>query len=172
MCCNGTLYDRAKVAPGEAERMKGSGLSLLSVGNMPFFQLPCPKESCGTCTIYETRFEICRSFSCALLTSYQAGEVTLDRARDKVSKAQELLAVVVAQDPQAAISRDREVIRRRLSDEMATGEIPNGSEQVRGKIAQRLLNIIALDVYLERWFRNKKGSQEGYSVADGSLSKT
>ena len=107
-------------------------------------------ESCGSCTIYENRFEICRSFRCALLKRYQAGEVSLDDAFAKVETAKQLLEAVVGEDPEAARADGRRRMRSELAD---LNSVPD--EQARLKVARRLLNMIALDAYLDKWFRNK-----------------
>jgi len=151
MCCNGTLYGRAKVASGEEGRIVDEGLELVTAEDKNYFRLPCRFESCGRCTIYETRYEVCRSFQCALLRRVEAGEVDLASAASTVAKAQELVRAVVASDPDAATNRGRAEVRAKLAEELE--QLP---EEDRRPTAQRLLNIIALDTYLERWFRNKK----------------
>jgi uncharacterized protein len=155
LCCNGTLYARAKVTPGEEPTLLEHGLTLTSEEDRTYFRLPCHHESCGRCTIYEQRFDICRSFRCALLRSYQASEIGLPEARDKVERALQLLSAVKADDPAAALFVERNRIRKELSDQLSALE-----QEERNPVARRLLKIVALDSYLERWFRNKK-SQEG-----------
>ena len=151
MCCNGTLYGRARVASGEERRIVDEGHELVTAEEKTYFRLPCRFESCGRCTIYETRYAVCRSFQCALLRRVEAGEVDLGSASSIVAKAQELVRAVVANDPDAATNRGRTEVRAKLAEEL--NRLP---EEERHPTAQRLLNIIALDTYLERWFRNKK----------------
>lgn len=151
MCCDGTLYDKATVAEGEEERLTEHGLTLTTVDDKTYFRLPCHFEKCGSCTIYETRFEICRSFRCALLKSYNDGEIDLNTAREKVTTAKALLATAVAEDSEAALTDDRRRLRNRLAE-----RVGGDDDQDRGRSARQLLNIIALDTYLERWFRKKK----------------
>ena len=150
MCCDGTLYDVAKVAPGEDRAMRSRGLEIIEVGNKAFFRQPCPMESGGRCTIYEHRFGICRSFSCALLKRYHAGELTLEETTEKVATAKRLLAIAVADNPNASRADARRRIRAASAD---LKSIPD--EQLRLKSAKRLLNLIAVDAYLDKWFRNK-----------------
>lgn len=151
MCCNGTLYGRAKVASGEESRVLGLGLELLAGEDKSYFKLPCSFECGGKCTIYETRFAVCRSFQCALLKRVESGEVDSGRALAIVAEAQTLLRAVVAGDPDAATNGVRAQVRARLAEEI--GQVP---PEQRGPVARRLLNIVALDTFLERWFRNKK----------------
>jgi hypothetical protein len=153
MCCNGTLYWMAKVTPGEEERISAHGLELTEEKGTTYFRLPCHHEQCGRCTIYETRFDICRSFRCQLLRNYQAGEVGLGEARRRVETALKLVEAVRADDPAAVNAFNRRAIRASLA------EAPDG-ETVEEKAARalKLLNIIALDTCLERWFRNPKAA--------------
>jgi hypothetical protein len=162
LCCNGTLYLRAKVTPGEEPRLIEHGLELTGDAEKPYFFLPCKYESCGRCTIYEKRFDICRSFRCALLRSYQAGEIDGDQARSKVERAHELVVAVTASDPSAQLYKVRIDVREQLAREVESGTADTSA-------AQRLLNIVALDTFLDRWFRLKKKDQaESVETSDSN----
>ena len=163
LCCNGTLYVRARVTPGEEPRLLEHGLELTGDAEKPYFFLPCKYESCGRCTIYEKRFDICRSFRCALLRSYQAGEIEVDQARSKVERAHELVAAVVANDPEAQVYKVRIGLREELARGVESGTADRSA-------AQRLLNIVALDTFLERWFRLKKKAQSEAAETEDSNS--
>jgi hypothetical protein len=166
MCCDGTLYVRARIAPGEEPRIIEHGLERLESEGKSYFALPCAYESCGRCTIYETRFEVCGSFRCALLRRHEAGDIGLDEARDTVARALELRRRVRDADPGAGAFRVRRELRERLAQELAEGNAAD-----RGATAERLLNIISLDTFLERWFRNKKDedqSAEAPRMADSN----
>lgn len=151
MCCDGTLYARAKVAAGEEARITARGLELTSFEDKTYFRLPCAYVSCGRCTIYEDRFSVCRTFECALLRRFKAGEVSMAEALRLVAIAKDLRAAVVATDPDAHDYRQRQETWDALSREITPLE---GEE--RRAIAKRKLQILALDTFLERWFRNKK----------------
>jgi hypothetical protein len=152
MCCDGTLYWLAKVTPGEEEHIVAHGLILNTENpNTTYFNLPCHHESCGQCTIYQDRFDICRSFRCQLLRNYQANDLTLDEATEKVRTAKSLLSAVVADDQSSKSARLRRAQRDELSDFAA---VPD--PETRAARAGRMLRIIALDTYLDRWFRNPR----------------
>jgi hypothetical protein len=151
MCCDGTLYSRAKVAPGEGPRIEAHGLQLTQAEDRTYFRLPCLHERCGACTIYETRFEVCRTFRCALLRRYGAGEVSLEEANAQVARAKHLLAEATAAEPDAAMVVPRALARARLGDAVASTDL-----QARRAAGPAFLKIVALDAFLERWFRNKK----------------
>lgn len=152
LCCDGTLYSRAKVAADEKPRVTSFGLSVFDLDGQGFFSLPCRHHHCGQCTIYRDRFSICRSFRCALLRSYQAGEITLGAARAKVETAKGLVAKVEGCDPAAVVERSRPSVRSRLSLSL---EISTDTVE-RTSLSRRIVNIIALSEYLDRWFVNKK----------------
>ena len=154
LCCNGTLYWMAKVTPGEEQRIQGYGLELMEEKGTTYFRLPCHHERCGRCTIYEDRFDICRSFRCRLLRNYQAGEIDLAEARQQVETALALVEKVRADDPAATNAYRRRDIRAQLAE--ASPE-PGTEKAAR---ARMLLNIVALDTCLERWFRNPKTVEE------------
>ena len=151
LCCDGTLYSFARAEDDEKEGLAAIGLSLTEHEGKSYFRLPCTKVSCGRCTIYEDRFTICRSFSCALLKRYEAGEIGPIEARETVADPTRLVAAVTADDPAAASHESRKRIRNALAEECASG-----SEARRRTLAARLLRIVALDEFLERRFRNRK----------------
>lgn len=151
LCCNGTLYTRARVAPGEEVRIAGYGLTLKEYEDKLYFKLPCKYLDCSRCTIYEERFEICRSFECNLLRRFKANDIGLDEALKTVATAKELLAKVMATDPSAIKYTDRLQICSSLTE-----EIDRLDGHSRRDVAARKLQILAFDTYLERHFRNKK----------------
>lgn len=159
MCCNGTLYGRARLTETEAAGVRDAGLEVESIGDKAYFPQPCRHESCGRCTIYESRFEVCKSFKCAVLRSYHAGEITADDAKAVVAKALELRAAVAETDPEAVVFAVRQTLRRKLQSELAGGEAFD-----RKANAQRFLNMTALDALLDQRFRNKR-SRDG-EIAD------
>lgn len=155
LCCDGTLYVRASVAPGEEQRMLESGLELLTHQERPFFRQPCPHQSGGRCMIYEERYHVCHAFRCKLLKRYHAGEIDLSEARSKIEGAFELLREVKAEDPSADLSAERIRLRREFSEQLR-----GLGQNERAAIARRLLKLVAADVYLDRWFREESSSQE------------
>ena len=152
LCCDGTLYDRAKVAPGEESTLEALGLELETVGIRTYFLQPCRFQSCGRCANYADRWTVCRTFRCALLRRYQAGEIGLEETRATVKTAIKLIDAVRQNDPSAAIVGGRRRLRRQLAE-----QVQSGTDQASA--GRRLINIIALDTFLERWFRNKKTDQ-------------
>lgn len=159
MCCNGALYSRARVEPGEGSRVSGAGLDLVDIKDNRYFQLPCHLERDGLCSIYETRFTICRSFRCALLRRTNSGDIPLNQAKAIVAKARALLAAVAVTDPGAVTYVDRKRRRSELAADMALAAAKD-----RASLGERLVRMIALDEFLDRHFRNKKIQADGETV--------
>ena len=151
LCCDGTLYTRARAEPEEESRIEELGLELVSFEGVRYFRLPCAHYGCGQCTIYDQRFARCRSFRCALLRRYQDGEISLGEARDKVETARQLVAGLAETDPLAVLDANRSCIQSKLQRDMEDAD-----ETDRPGIARRFLRVVALQTYLERWFLNKR----------------
>lgn len=155
LCCDGRLYVRARVTPGEESRMLESGLELLTYRGDPFFRQPCPHFGCGRCTIYDERYRICRSFRCKLLKRYHAGEIDFNEARSKIEGAFEVLREAKTEEPSADLSAERVRLRRELSEQLLGLD-----RNERGPVARRLLKLVAADIYLDRWFREEESSPQ------------
>jgi hypothetical protein len=148
LCCDGSLYDRARAEPDEKARLEQFGLAPFEAEAGAFFPLPCPRLSGSCCTIYEQRFTICRSFHCKLLTRYLGGEVPLEEALGRVTTARTLLTSVAAADPVAAAPMGRVELAKQARERMA-----NGEGAARAEAARRLVDVVALENYLDRHFR-------------------
>ena len=155
LCCDGTIFNHAVVTPGEEPRLLAHGMELVTRDEGTVFLQPCRFASCGQCSNYAGRFDICRSFRCALLKRYQAGEIDLPAARATVEEAMKLIALVTANDPEAALFENRRRARAELAQRLTEVAVED-----RPAIARRLLNMVALDEFLARRFRNKKKQRD------------
>jgi uncharacterized protein len=151
LCCDGTIFAKAIVTPGEEARLLEHGLELVTRSEQTFFLQPCRYASCGQCTNYQDRFDICRSFRCDLLKRYQAGGIDLAEARAMVETALGLVAAVKADDARAGLYSQRRALRGQLAERMK-----GASAEERPRLARRLLNMVALDAFLDSRFRRKK----------------
>lgn len=147
LCCDGTIFERERAEAGEVGRLKIEGLSVIEESGTFYFEHPCRYANCGRCMIYEERFSVCRTFRCKLLASYQAGEISREGALEKVQEALALRSAVTDQAPAAGEWKKRQTLRSELA--------------VTHARPQLLLRLVALDYYLDRWFRKPK---EGKSV--------
>lgn len=147
MCCDGTIHARTTLTPAEQKRLEARGIEMVSWDKDRFLPQPCPMAKCGSCTIYEDRFEVCRSFRCSLLKSFEAGEIDGLEAAEKVATAKQLLASVVADDPKTA----RWSHRMQTEHDYAVA-FTLADTATRQALAPKLLRIKALNVHLDRWF--------------------
>lgn len=148
MCCNGTLFANAKAEPDEAERLAAAGLKVEQYRGRPVFVLPCPKLEGTRCTIYESRFTICRSFRCQLLQDYVSDRVGIDDALQSIASAKALAAKVADDDPAAASVPARRALVR-------AGWKAIEDPQARERAARAYVNAAALELLLSRKFRKK-----------------
>ena len=150
MCCDGTLHPIAIVVPGKEKAVNRVGLEVTKVDGKQFFAQPCPMFKGHCCSIYNQRPSVCRTYRCALLENVTDRNVTLKEARDKVQTARSLIFKVACHNPEAVLSANRSMVWRLLTDKLT------GADEVdKGSIANALLNVVALDEFLTKWFRTK-----------------
>ena len=92
MCCDGTLFNRAKIKNTEDERLaKSLGLTTFSDADGKLnFQLPCHLFK-GCCTVYDqARPNICGSFFCEPLRKVQKDEMSFEKAEKLIDTTLEL----------------------------------------------------------------------------------
>lgn len=158
ICCDGTLYSRAKVAPGEEEKIAGYGLHLFEFRDKTYFRQGCRLFRSGACTIYEDRFTICRTFRCRLLRKVEEGRIAAPDARQIIARALDARARVAEREPGAVLDINRARIRDELSRQLEDANPPD-----KLSLGARLLSIVALDELLDRHFRNPR---KGASTSD------
>ncbi len=142
LCCDGTLFSRVPVELGDEAAAEAAGLVIDRERDTHFFRQPCAGFAGGRCAVYANRPTPCRNFRCKLLKSFQAGEIDLDTALEKVELAMQLRRKIAEDEPEAARHKDRRRIQRELL----------ASKQR----TQLLLNIISLEYFFDQWFRKKK----------------
>ena len=157
MCCDGTLHTRAKIQPhDDTTLMDAGGLQRFAeASGQEYFRQPCAYLRDNLCSIYETRFSICRTYRCALLQSFHDGQITVEIARAKIAIAKALRAKIIAASPKDSTYASR--YRSRMKIEAA---LPKLKGQKRLGALEDLLRFVALDTYLDAWFR-KKRDQDG-----------
>lgn len=143
LCCSGALFDRARAQPDELERIAGFGLTIFADSKADRFRLPCALLEGNACTIYEQRFSVCRTFECKTLKAVKEGSLEPAAALGIVAKAKELIGRLAEADSEWAQAS----VRHR---EFRRG--PPTGDPVRGK---RFIEMLALDRFLDRHFRNK-----------------
>lgn len=157
LCCDGTLHTKAKLQTQADDRLlEAGGLERITDDSgKRYFRQPCPYLCDNLCSTYETRFSVCRAYRCALLQSYDNGDISSEDARTKIAVAKTLRAKISAVSPDDATYASR--YKRRLEMER---ELPAQIGEARQKALEKLLKFVALDTYLDIWFR-RKGDQVG-----------
>jgi uncharacterized protein len=147
LCCNGVMFSQVRAEPSEAPKLRETGLEVERIGDRLKFRLPCPLHHEGQCGIYSDRPQRCRTFRCALLKRLDSGETTLAEARATVGQARKMLARVTELDPASAQFGER--ARLRAEPLAADGE----NAGLRRRV---MIESLALDLFLDRNFRNRK----------------
>ena len=88
----------------------------------------------------------CRTFRCALLKRFDAGELPLTDALAAVSQAKKMVARIAALDPDLALLSNRVAFRQVEQPEPAP---------LDAATAKIWVESMALDMFLDRTFRNK-----------------
>ena len=166
LCCDGTLFNRAKTSFEEAPRVRSHGLEVYP--DETHFALPCPRLDGTACTIYADRFRVCRTFRCKLLRGVDAGEISLDRATALVAEAKRLRGFAQQRDPVAGQAEPR---RQRLLAviDWNTRSDPND----RRTAAAAYLSFVAMERFADAHFRLPPksplapGDGSGEAVAKG-----
>ena len=94
LCCDGTLFKRAYLLPGEVAPARASGLRVIADGRSPRFALPCSRFADQQCTIYEQRPHHCREYECKLLSSLRSGQRSLSECLDIVRETKASIAEI------------------------------------------------------------------------------
>ncbi len=150
LCCDGTLFARARAFPDDLPGLAEHGLTVLDQGEgeKPGFAQPCPRLEGTCCTIYTERPTVCRRFRCALLMRLDSGKIDVTAALTTVAKARALVAAV---EPEARPMAGRFEQRRSTS-----GWRDIADPELRGVTARRHLLIIALEHHLNTYFRRPR----------------
>jgi hypothetical protein len=122
LCCDGTMFENVEVTPEEAARLEGR--VNLSADRTKLVQGCRALEGCK-CGVYEDRPAKCRSFSCFLLASLEAGNITEQEAREGVAEAmsrRDAVAKLMSDDdPRRALVAARKLAAEdKASDELKT----------------------------------------------------
>jgi hypothetical protein len=150
-CCNGVLHDQVDVEANDETAVIAAGLTIRDEDGKRVFSQPCPKFSCGTCSIYAARPGVCSAYRCKLLKNVDDGHLNAELARAKISMAKGLIAALASRAPEGATSKARTEVSQRLKTTLGG---MHGME--REQAAKTLLDIAVLEHFLDRWFRDAK----------------
>jgi hypothetical protein len=158
LCCDGTLFPRARVAPDDVVHPDlAGGVQWVEEKGTRFLALPC-RAFDGTCSLYhETRPGVCGRFKCALLRRCESGETDWDAAAAIVATArtrsdrlkQALEALLGGAVPGQSLS----ALVARLRTTHGATESPAAFRLRHGQV---FVDHVALRAYLTRHFRRPK----------------
>lgn len=154
LCCDGTLHGHTIVRTEDEDAVRALGLEISEEQGKWRFDQPCP-HFCGTCGVYDNRPPVCRRYRCALLKRVDAGDLSADEVDDRITTALRLRTAVVGSAPAAATP----AARARLAIELKE-RLPTLEGEDRTQTARLLLNLVALDEHLARWFREEQAPEE------------
>ena len=147
LCCDGTLHGRTTVREDDEQAVVACGLTVGEENHKRFFEQPCPRFSCGECSVYQSRPVVCRTYRCELLRAVDAGRTTETEALNRIATAKMLVAAVREVDRDSITPAQRSVLTNRLK-----GDLKDEDEAVRESSTHALLKAAALEHFLNRWF--------------------
>ena len=156
----GALHNRARLDADEIEWAADIGLPL-STAEDPAFSLPCPKLVDRKCSIFHSRPRVCPRYRCQLLRDTESGHVDLPTALGLVEQAHLLFRSAMASLTSESLAEARRRTRYTpLADLLSSSAAPKQA------LVEERLRVVALDVFLDRHFRNDK-DQRMYRAAGG-----
>jgi Fe-S-cluster containining protein len=150
LCCDGTLHGRATVKPDDEATVRAVALEIEEESGKRFFRQPCPRFSCGSCSVYAERPNVCRGYRCALLEKVDAGDIAAPDARATIERARQLVDRVRTATPEAITPEARAAAMDRLKAQVTL----QGSDG--DAAASALLDLAVLQHFLDRWFLKEK----------------
>lgn len=151
LCCNGTLYIVAPLTRTEHDNL----IAVLDVGTDQkgnnVLHLPCPALSGASCTMYETRPHICRSYRCGVLDSVIDGSLDQQQAVQLVTQARSLVATVAPLLP-ATAGAPKKTLCQRVND-FCLGFKKLSPEQQQATSPALLMAVGALQILLAKYFK-------------------
>jgi hypothetical protein len=101
LCCDGTLYEDAKIREDEVRDVESIGLTTSrNAQGHPTFVFACRYLDGACCARYEQwRPSVCSKFFCRVQQRARAGELTEEQAMEKIAAARQLVTEVKATLP-------------------------------------------------------------------------
>jgi Fe-S-cluster containining protein len=161
LCCQGQLYSWVFLRPEEVALAEAWPVEMAKRADGISFKQPCGCFQEMRCTVYAQRPQTCVKYYCQLLGHLRQNEISQATALERVATARELFDQIEARLPAASAKRIWHRINERwdlqaLQPLVASGELESDT----------LMAIVALDVYLTKYFRRVEAKLE---TADGGL---
>lgn len=152
LCCDGTLYEHAKVHEGEAAQTELAGFKVQKGDRKrSTFLFPCHNLDGKCCTAYERwRPKVCSSFFCEVQKRTAAGECTETEAMGLIANALSCRAQIMESVPKGSSFT---VARQRFDS------IANTSEALAPEDARLVVRMFVLERFLDKHFRKPEKSR-------------
>lgn len=152
MCCDGTLYDQAKVHLDEVARTEQAGFKVKQVDQRrSIFLFPCHHLDDKCCTAYDSwRPKVCSSFLCELQKQTAAGKCTEADAMSLIANALSCRAQIMESLPEGS---SFSAARQQLTAIATTSAVLAPEE------ARLVVRMFVLDRLLDKHFRKPEKSR-------------
>lgn len=88
MCCDGSLFDHARVTKAEQTALRGAPVEfVVDREGQPALRQPCGALKAKCCSVYDRRPRECRSFKCNLYLGVEQGTLSYADARSRIDEA-------------------------------------------------------------------------------------
>jgi len=157
LCCDGTLFSSVQLkSDDETNSLKAVGTKIYSDNSANMLKLPCAAHKNGTCTVYANRPQICRTYKCELLKTFEREEISREAALRIINKVVSLKNEVNALALAASINTQSKEEVTLLEKRWLRGPSVRATKQ---SYANDFLKFGALQIYLDRFFRKRPASK-------------
>jgi hypothetical protein len=120
------------------------------------FKLPCAAHKNCICTVYANRPKNCRLYKCELLKRFERGDISHEAALEIINKVvslkNEVNALALAASINTQSKEEVTLLEKRWLGNPSIGATKQG-------LARDFLKFGALQIYLDRFFREKPAVQ-------------
>ena len=155
LCCDGSLFADVELAgPRETSGLELLGLDVEDAdkGEGALLSLPCRALNGKRCSIYPHRPECCRTFECRLLQQAKTGDISVDRAKEKIAEALkriERVEQLLVHWPQG---NDRLPLKERCLEALAVSAESKGDQKINQKRTELEIAMASLDNFIQKTF--------------------
>jgi uncharacterized protein len=154
LCCDGTIFSEVPLKPeDQVAPLTAGGIHVLLDNDPHVFKQPCAAHKNCACTVYADRPYSCRSYQCKLLKRFKGNEVSMDEALRIIRIAVTLKDEGRSQMLAASGNSEEclEDLTSRLKSWLKDPRLTAGNKCH----ARLFVNFVALQNYLDRFFRKK-----------------
>jgi Fe-S-cluster containining protein len=149
LCCDGTLFSYVPVRPVDRlAPLTAGGIQITTVDAKRAFALPCVALHDRRCAVYQERPTACRRFRCKTLVSFEAGDVSWDEARARITRT-EMIRTEVRTELARLVPAPRMAPIQTLLPDKAALEADVALRQLWAPV---LVRVVALATFVRKHF--------------------